>query len=109
VGGAKSAAHRGRISNFQECLARVVTEDRVAKLYLSRRLSGIVGTTGRQVSDAARFLRRSRNRLSRYLSVELDFSVLNWEFEEFRQSLTEFSLQGIMQSKQFWRLHELQV
>jgi hypothetical protein len=42
-------------------------------------------------------------------SVESDFSVLNWEFDEFRQSLTEFSLEGIMQSKQFWKLQELRV
>ena len=42
-------------------------------------------------------------------SVESDVSVLNWEFDEFCQSLTEFSLEGILQSKQFPRLHELQI
>jgi hypothetical protein len=37
-------------------------------------------------------------------SVESDFSILNGEFDEFRQSLTEFCFEGIMQSKQFWTL-----
>jgi hypothetical protein len=40
-------------------------------------------------------------------TVESDFSVLNWEFNEFRKSLTDFSLEGIMQSKQFWMLNEI--
>jgi hypothetical protein len=36
--------------------------------------------------------------------VESDFRVLNWEFDEYRSALTEFSLEGIMQAKQFERL-----
>jgi hypothetical protein len=32
-------------------------------------------------------------------TVESDFSVLNWEYDEFRSSLTEFSLEGNMQCK----------
>ena len=35
--------------------------------------------------------------------VELDFSILGWERDEYRLSLTDLSLEGIMQSKQ----HEL--
>lgn len=30
-------------------------------------------------------------------TVESDFSVMNWEFDEFRSSLTQFSLEGILQ------------
>src|SRR5947207_9196693 len=36
-------------------------------------------------------------------SVESDFSILGWERDEYRLSLTDLSLEGIMQSKQ----HEL--
>jgi hypothetical protein len=36
-------------------------------------------------------------------SVESDFSILGWEKDEYRLSLTDLSLEGIMQSKQ----HEL--
>jgi hypothetical protein len=37
------------------------------------------------------------------VSVELDFSILGWERDEYLLSLTDLSLEGIMQSKQ----HEL--
>jgi hypothetical protein len=37
-------------------------------------------------------------------TVESDFSVLNWEFDEYRSALTESSLEGIMQAKQFEKL-----
>jgi hypothetical protein len=40
-------------------------------------------------------------------SVESDFSVINWEYDEFRCSLTELSLEGIMQCKQFKKLEGL--
>jgi hypothetical protein len=40
-------------------------------------------------------------------TVESDFSILNWEYDEFRSSLTEFSLEGIMPCKQFKRLQDL--
>jgi hypothetical protein len=33
-------------------------------------------------------------------TVESDFSVLKWEFAEYRSSLTAFSLEGITQCKQ---------
>ena len=36
-------------------------------------------------------------------SVKSDFSILGWERDEYRLSLTDLSLEGIMQSKQ----HEL--
>ncbi len=34
-------------------------------------------------------------------SVESDFSVLKWEKDEYRQSLTDLSLEGILHSKQW--------
>ncbi len=34
-------------------------------------------------------------------TVESDFSVLGWEKDEYCQSLTDLSLEGIMQSKQY--------
>ena len=37
------------------------------------------------------------------VSVESDFSILGWEKDEYRLSLTDLSLEGIMQFKQ----HEL--
>jgi hypothetical protein len=40
-------------------------------------------------------------------TVESDFSVIKWEYDEFRGSLTEFYLEGILQCKQFKRLHDM--
>ena|SRR5437773_12384954 len=40
-------------------------------------------------------------------TVESDFSVLGWEKNEYRQSLTDLSLEGIMQCKQFELLSSL--
>jgi len=40
-------------------------------------------------------------------TVESDFSVLGWEKDEYRQSLTDLSLEGIMQCKQFELLADL--
>ncbi|KAI0563857.1 hypothetical protein FGB62_33g1115 [Gracilaria domingensis] len=40
-------------------------------------------------------------------SVESDFSVMNWEKDEYRQSLTDISLEGIRQAKQHTRLRRL--
>jgi hypothetical protein len=42
-------------------------------------------------------------------SVESDFSVIGWERDEYRQSLTDFSLEGILHSKQFTQLNALAV
>lgn len=39
--------------------------------------------------------------------VEADFSVIGWEKNEYRQSLTDFSLEGILQAKQYKRLCSL--
>jgi hypothetical protein len=39
-------------------------------------------------------------------TVESDFSVLNWECDEFR-SLTDFSLESVMQCKQFKQLQSM--
>ena len=38
-------------------------------------------------------------------SVESDFSVLGWEKDEHRESLSNLSLEGILQAKQFDHLH----
>jgi len=40
-------------------------------------------------------------------SVESDFSILGWEKDEYRKSLTDLSLEGIMQCKQFQLLSSL--
>ena len=40
-------------------------------------------------------------------TVESDFSILGWEADEYRRSLTNLSLQGIMQCKQFNLLNSL--
>jgi hypothetical protein len=40
-------------------------------------------------------------------TVESDFSILGWEKDEYRMSLTDLSLEGIMQCKQFKLLHSL--
>src|SRR5437667_5364815 len=40
-------------------------------------------------------------------TVESDFSILGWEKDEYRMSLTNLSLEGIMQCKQFKLLHSL--
>ena len=42
-------------------------------------------------------------------TVESDFSVLGWEKNEYRQSLTDLSLEGIMQCKQFELLSKLDI
>jgi hypothetical protein len=34
-------------------------------------------------------------------TVESDFSLIGWEKNAYRQSLTEFSLEGILHAKQF--------
>jgi hypothetical protein len=40
-------------------------------------------------------------------TVESDFSVLNWECDEFRSSLTDFYLEDVMQCKQFKQLQSM--
>ena len=37
-------------------------------------------------------------------AVESDFSVLGWEKDEYRLKLSDLSLEGILQSKQFYLL-----
>jgi hypothetical protein len=41
-------------------------------------------------------------------TVESDFSVLQWEYDEFRLTLTELSLEGIMQCKQLKKVMALE-
>lgn len=40
-------------------------------------------------------------------TVESDFSILNWEMDEFRESLSDISLAGILHCKQFEELSSL--
>ena len=42
-------------------------------------------------------------------TVEADFSIVKWEKDEFRMSLTNFSLEGILHSKQFEKLAEIPI
>ncbi|GMH34121.1 hypothetical protein BSKO_01955 [Bryopsis sp. KO-2023] len=42
-------------------------------------------------------------------SVESDFSIVKWEKNVTRQSLTDFSLEGVLQSKQYARLEEMNI
>lgn len=41
-------------------------------------------------------------------TVESDFSVLKWDYDEFRTSHTEVSLEGIRQCKQFKKVGAIQ-
>jgi len=38
------------------------------------------------------------------VTVESDFSLINWEKDVYRSSLTDFSLEGILHSKQYFEL-----
>jgi hypothetical protein len=40
-------------------------------------------------------------------TVESDFSVTGWETNEYRHCLTDFSLEGILQTKQFNSIYEI--
>ena len=40
-------------------------------------------------------------------SVESDFSILGWEKDKFRLSITDLSLEGVMHCKQYSALHLL--
>ena len=40
-------------------------------------------------------------------TVEADFSVIGWEKDEYRTALTDFSLEGILHSKQYEHLKRL--
>ena len=42
-------------------------------------------------------------------SVESDFSILGWEKDEYRKSLTDLSLEGVMQCKQYELLLNLAI
>ncbi len=37
-------------------------------------------------------------------TVESNFSLINWEKDDYRSSLTDFSLEGILHSKQYFEL-----
>ena len=40
-------------------------------------------------------------------TVESDFSVVKWEKDEFRRSLTNFSLEGTLHCNPFEKLYEI--
>ena len=40
-------------------------------------------------------------------SVESDFSILGWEKDKFKLSITDLSLEGVMHYKQYSALHLL--
>jgi hypothetical protein len=40
-------------------------------------------------------------------TMEYDFSVLSYEFDDHRRSITELSLEGILQAKQYEKLQSL--
>jgi hypothetical protein len=40
-------------------------------------------------------------------AVESDFSILGWEKDEYRQSMTDLSLEGVMQAKQYDEIKKL--
>jgi hypothetical protein len=40
-------------------------------------------------------------------SVESDFSVLRWEKDSFRKSLSDFGLEAILQAKQFLKMQQI--
>ena len=42
-------------------------------------------------------------------SVESDFSVLRWEKDSFRKSLSDFGLEAILQAKQFLKMQQIQI
>ena len=41
------------------------------------------------------------------VSVESDFSILGWEKDQYRLSLTDLSLEGILHCKQYKKLGDL--
>lgn len=45
--------------------------------------------------------------LSGATRVEIDFSIIGWEKDEYRTALMDFSLEGIMHTKQFGDLKAL--
>ena len=40
-------------------------------------------------------------------TVESDFSLINWEKDDYRAGLTDFSLEGILHCKQYFKLLEV--
>ena len=40
-------------------------------------------------------------------SVESDFSLLGWDKDEYRKSISDLSLEGVLQCKQFEMLYDL--
>lgn len=40
-------------------------------------------------------------------TVENDVSIIKWEYDEFRESFMYFSLEGVLQSKQYEKLVRL--
>jgi len=72
----------------------------------------ILGQNGMDFEDAWSLLRKSYPLMCQFFgglasvspgtsTVESDFSIIGYEKDDYRQALTNFSLEGIMQCKQF--------
>jgi hypothetical protein len=58
---------------------------------------------------AGEIRRWSGDHLSQYIPVESDFSVVKYEKNKNRMTLTDASLEGILHAKQYRRFHSLKV
>lgn len=65
------------------------------------------GYAGKFFPNLARFCGDLATVFPNTATVESDFSILGWEKDDYRTSLTDFSLEGIFHSKQFSSLRKL--
>ncbi|KAH6600273.1 hypothetical protein BASA50_002449 [Batrachochytrium salamandrivorans] len=65
------------------------------------------GAAGERFPTLRQFCRDLASTFPNTATVETDFSIIGWEKDEFRKSLTDFSLEGILHCKQFDRLKSL--
>jgi hypothetical protein len=64
--------------------------------------------TTERFSDLRRFCGGLATAFPNTATVESDFSVIGWEKDEYRTSLTDFSLESILHCKQYKALNELE-
>lgn len=64
---------------------------------------------GLMLSEAPSVLRRAGHSFSWHLVSRVRLFCRDWEYEDFRQSLKAFSLEGIMMAKQYDRLCRLKI
>ena len=62
---------------------------------------GGLGILGTQFQKLKRLCGGFASVFPRTSTVESDFSVIGWEKNEYRTALTDFSLEGILQCKQY--------